>query len=265
MIRWFIDLNVRLSRGFDRLLPGEYRVDGNYDFREGFAPVWLRTGIRVVDVGGGRHPFIGPETKERLAIHVTGVDICAEELRNAPLDAYDHKICGDIASIVGTRDADLCICQAVLEHVSDVESAFRSIVSFLKPGGVVLIFVPSRNAAFARLNLLLPERFKRFMLFRIFPQAKGESGFPSYYDQCTPRDFRRIASLVGLELADQRNYFCSMYFSFFAPLHVLWRMWIVVFRFLAREQAAETFSMALRRPLVSASSPTQYDAGRPAL
>ena len=44
-----------------------------------------------------------------------------------------------------------------------------------------------------------------------------------------------------------RPYFRSSYFTFFFPLHVAWRVWLLVFRFFAREQAAETFSLALRK------------------
>lgn len=247
MIRSFINWNVRLSRAFDRLLPADYRIDGNSDFKNGFAPKWLKSNIRVVDIGGGKNPFIAVDKKTALAIHVTGVDISAQELERAPAGAYDITKCADISKTVGSGDADLCICQAVLEHVQDVEAAFVAIASFLKPGGVALIFVPSRNAVFARLNLLLPEWLKRYLLFTIFPQTKRDQGFPSYYNRCTPAGFRAIAKCAGLEIQEAKYYYVSSYFSFFAPLYVLWRAWILLFRLVANEQAAETFCMALKK------------------
>jgi hypothetical protein len=39
----------------------------------------------------------------------------------------------------------------------------------------------------------------------------------------------------------------SSYFSFFFPLYLVWRFWITIFVFLRKEQAAETFSMVLRK------------------
>jgi hypothetical protein len=41
----------------------------------------------------------------------------------------------------------------------------------------------------------------------------------------------------------------SAYFSFFFPMHVLWRIWLLLFRFFAGTQAAESFSLALKKDL----------------
>jgi len=247
MIRRFIDWNIRLSCGLDRLLPADYVIDGHSDFKSNFAPKWLKANARVVDIGGGKNPFLTVERKNALAIHVTGVDISAQELERAPVGAYDKIIRADISETAGTGNADLCICEAVLEHVQDVAAAFGAIASFLRTGGVALIFVPSRNAVFARLNLLLPERIKRFVLFTIFPHTKRDQGFPSYYNKCTPADFRALATSAGLEIQEAKYYYVSSYFSFLFPLHAAWRAWILLFRSIAGEQAAETFSMAMKK------------------
>ena len=246
-MRTFIDWNCKASAAFDMRLSSDYRLDGNRDFIETFAPKWLRPRQRIVDIGAGKNPFLPAERKAALGAHVTGLDISAEELSRAPAAAYDEVICADICSAAGEGDADLCICQALLEHVPDVQAALVSIASFLKPGGVALVFVPSRNAVFARLNLLLPERLKRFVLFTVYPHAQRDQGFRSYYNRCTPADFREMAREAGFEIVEQRLYFTSAYFTFFAPLHVAWRLWLLLFRQVARAQAAETFSIALRK------------------
>lgn len=64
-----------LSRTFDRMLPRSFRIDGNRDFRETFAPRYLEAGSVVLDVGGGKRPFVDTETKEALDLLVIGVDI----------------------------------------------------------------------------------------------------------------------------------------------------------------------------------------------
>ena len=247
ILRSFIRWNIRCSNAFDRLLPEDYRVDGNSDFRRGFVDRWLRPGVRIADIGGGKNPFINAGRKVELGAYVTGIDISASELANAPVGAYDATVCADIGRYQGTADADLCICQAVLEHVQDVEAAFHSIAGTLKVGGVALIFVPSRNAVFARLNLLLPEGLKRWMLHTIFPQSASDQGFRSYYDRCTPRDFTRLAAASGMVVEEARHYYVSAYFTFLVPLHMVWRAWVVLFRRVAGTQADETFSMALRK------------------
>ncbi|MBA3494709.1 MAG: hypothetical protein H0T87_11515 [Gammaproteobacteria bacterium] len=85
-----------MSRGLDRLLPADYVIDGNSDFKSNFAPKWLKANARVVDIGGGKNPFLTAERKNALGIHVTGVDISAQELERAPVGAYDKIICADI-------------------------------------------------------------------------------------------------------------------------------------------------------------------------
>lgn len=248
LVRAFIDANVAMSKWFDRqFLPSSFVKDGNRDFIDNLAPAYLRQGIKIYDVGGGKQPFVRVETKEKLGIYVVGVDICQEELDRAPTGAYDETLCADIASVQGKGDGDLVICQAVLEHVRDTEGAMKSISSLLKPGGKALIFVPSRNAVFARLNILLPESIKRKLLYTVYPGSRAAQGFPSFYRRCTPNDFVSMANSNGMVETDSVYYYMSSYFSFFFPVYFLWRIWIVAFKALAGRQAAETFSMVLMK------------------
>lgn len=243
--RRFIDMNRRCSRAFDAMLiPEEFQIDGNRDFIDNFAKKYLRQGMTVFDVGGGKQPYINRETKEALGLKVVGLDIDAKELSRAPPGLYDDVICADITKHVGSGTADLLVCQALLEHVNDVSAAFKSIASILRPGGRAVIFVPSRNAIFARLNLLLPEKFKRWILFKVFPQASVDAGFPSYYDRCTPLEFRKLTKTNGLQEIEFRPYYESAYFSFFLPAHMVWRLWTQLFRLVRGDQAAETFCFA---------------------
>lgn len=247
LLRKLITSQIRLCRAFDRLLPNEYCIDGNSDFLSTIVPACLRAGARVYDVGGGKHPCLSLDVKRSLGLTIIGFDIDAEELRQAPQGIYDVTICADIMKYSGKEDADIVICQSLLEHVPDLDAAIAGIRTMLRPCGLALIFVPSRNAVFARLNLLLPEKVKRWVLFSIFPQKRRSGGFRSYYNKCTLRDFREIAARHRLSVETERYYYVSSYFSFFFPLYILWRAWIVLFRTIAGPHAAETYSFALRR------------------
>jgi SAM-dependent methyltransferase len=246
-LQWFIAWQMRLSKSFDRLIDLRYRIDGNDDFKENVLPQYISRGMVIFDVGGGSRPYIDLATKVHQDLTVVGLDVDQGELDAAPAGAYDRVICTDIASYVGTREADLVICQSTLEHVKRTQQAFAAFATIVRQGGRIAIFVPSKNALFARINLLLPEKLKKFLLYNIFPhKAGGHDGFPAFYDRCTPRDFREMAKQHGLEIELQKLYFTSSYFSFFAPLYVLWRLWILGFHRLAGDQAAETFVMVLR-------------------
>jgi SAM-dependent methyltransferase len=248
--RRFIELQRRWSYRFDLQLPADLRVDGGTDFATSFVPDYLAAGMTVYDVGGGRSPLIAVNTKHRLELTVIGLDIDAAELARAREGTYDRVICADICTYRGSHDADVVICQSVLEHVSDTAHGVRGLASLLKPGGTALVFVPSSKACFARLNRMLPETAKERLLFAIFPEKReADGGFPALYDRCTMSDFESHAASAGLVVDRTRNYFASSYFSFFLPLYAIWRVWILCLRrFRGDEAAAETFAMALRRP-----------------
>lgn len=247
MIRRLINSQVWLSQTFDRLLPKKYRIDGNTDFIDSFVPKFLGEELTIYDIGGGKNPYLSVATKQALRARVVGLDIDGDELRLAPEGTYDRMVSVDITQYRGQADADVVICQALLEHVKDNDKAFDSIAGILKSGGLALLFVPSRNAVFARLNLWIPHKLKQSILYSVFPHTMRNQGFPAYYDKCSPKDFSTFARKHGFIIVDERHYYISSYFSFFFPAYLIWRIWILGFHLIRGKQAAETFSMALRK------------------
>jgi 2-polyprenyl-6-hydroxyphenyl methylase/3-demethylubiquinone-9 3-methyltransferase len=247
MLRAILNLQTAVSDRLDQLLPGDYRVDGNTEFACLIVPAHLANGLWICDVGGGQTPAIDPTAKQRLSLTVHGIDIDGDALRRAPAGSYDVQICADLTRYRGDGRADLAICRTVFEHVADTDLAFAGLASLLKAGGKALIFVPCRNAIFARLNLLLPERVKVWLLGAIFPETAHEQGFPAVYDRCTPRQFRELAERHGLALLELRTYWSCDYFRFCVPCHLLWRLWQQAARLVAGAQAAETFMMVVQR------------------
>jgi len=250
VVVWFrrmIAIQVRLTERLDRVLPDRYRVDGNADYVYDLVPRYLARGLTVYDVGGGKNPLIGRECKAELQLHVTGLDLDQDQLSAAPAGCYDATVCADITEYRGRGDADLVVCQALLEHVRDTDSALGAIAGILKPGGRALLFVPSRHAVYARLNLLLPQRLKERILFGLYPERRRSQGFPAFYDRCTPAAMEAAAARHGLESEVRRVYFQSDYFRFCAPIHAAWRCWTLLFHSIAGDQAAETYSLVLRK------------------
>lgn len=260
IFRRFIEANRKMSRWFDRMLPADYWRDGNSDFRNRFALEYLRPGMLVYDIGSGARPFLSAERKAELGVRVVGVDISETELKLAPEESYDAIRVSDIAHLEGNGVADLAICQSVLEHVRDNRGALRSLASIVRPGGTVVMFMPNRFALFAMLNRLLPEAIKRRLLFSIYPETVDGYGFKAYYDNCTPQRMERIARAAGLEPQERVHYWHSAYFQFFAPLHIGWRAYIVAVRALFGWRAAETFSLAFRRPEKAGSISSSQEA-----
>jgi SAM-dependent methyltransferase len=246
--RQFIDSQRALCRAFDKLLPRKMRLDGLLYFRTGFVDPYLKASAVVWDIGGGKSPYINAERKKGLNLKLVGLDIDKAELAAAPPGLYDATVCADITHYRGKGDADLVICQAVLEHVRNSEAALAAIHSILAPGGIALLFMPSRNAVYARLNRIVPPAMKRKVLSAFMPGIMlDHQGFPAYYDRCTPKEFRDMAQRIRFEVIEAHVYFASNYFMFLLPLYAVWRLWQLVFWGVAGIQAAETFVLALRK------------------
>ncbi len=237
----------RLCRLLDRFLPKEYLVDGNTDFLSVFVPRYISPGQWVIDIGGGRNPAISSSDKSRNRLFVEGFDIDPGELSKAPTGSYDRKTVADILEVPPEPRADLAICQSLLEHVRDTDRAFEAISGLMKPGGILLLFVPSGKAVYARVARVIPDSLKQTLLGFIYHQSIDRRGFPSIYDRCSPGEFRKLADRNGFTVLKCRPYFISSYFSFWLPFYALWRCWVVLNHRFQGEEGAETFTMVLRK------------------
>lgn len=231
----------------DKMMPEKFLVDGNSDFVTVFVPKYLHYGAKVYDIGGGKRPFFCEQEKHEHGLRVVGFDIDAEELLKAPKGAYDDVVLGDITRYHGAGDADVVICQSLLEHVLSQNAAFKAISTMLKPGGLALVFVPSRNALFARLNLILPDSFKKKLLAKVQPKSSWQKGFPAYYEKCTPVDFRKLAKKNNFSVQEEKHYYKSSYFNAFFPAYLVWRVWTLIYYLLSKENAAETFCLCMMK------------------
>jgi len=242
----FVRWQFSLSRAFDRLLDERYRIDGCKDFVSNFVPRHARCRAEVWDVGGGRTP-LSAALKDGMEWTTVGLDIDLSELQEAPSGTYDRIVPADITRYRGEGSADMVICQSLLEHVENVEQALEGMATILKPGGLALLFVPSRFAVYTFLGRLCPEKLKRILLRRLVHRDVPFYPFPAYYDRCTPGEFAEMARRTGFELDQQQFYYASEYFMFLTPLHIAWRVWQIAARQLLKDQAAETFALCLRK------------------
>lgn len=246
--RQFINLNIALSLLIDKALPARLREDGNKFFLREMLPKALKEGATVYDLGGGSQPCISLEDKDQRCLTLVGLDISAQELLAAPEGVYDRTVAADLCTFIGNEDADIVVCQALLEHVPDTSEAMRAIASIVKPGGRAYLFVPSGNAVFARLNILLPESLKRRALFALFPhKALGHDGFNAYYDQCTPSKIEFLAYQNSMEVEECQLFWTSSYFRILTPVFIIWRLWQVLSYPMLGKDSAETFAYVLRK------------------
>jgi 2-polyprenyl-3-methyl-5-hydroxy-6-metoxy-1,4-benzoquinol methylase len=253
MLSKFIALNAKLSFKLSDLaerIAG--RRNGLIEFLGEVLPSQLKPGMRVLDVGGGKFPAISTYLKQQLALHVTGLDIAAEQLEQAPPGSYDETIVGDVATAALDASCyDLIVSVTVLEHVRDNHRALANLGQALAPDGVMLHFVPCGNAPFARVNALLGHRLAKRVLYTLQPSASEMAGFPSYYDHCTPRQLTRLLSEQGLTVAEIKPYYFSEYLRFCVPLYAVELARQLLMQGLGLKSLAEAFAIIARKPTVA--------------
>jgi SAM-dependent methyltransferase len=176
-------------------LPARYHEAWKAPFR-GEVTRRLRSGITVLDIGGGRHPVLAPAERPD-GVRYVGLDLDARELEAAGEGAYDVSIAGDatarIPELAGA--IDLAVSWQVFEHVPSLEAVLRNIRDYLKPGGALVSLFSGRWAAFALVNRLIPENVGVPIARRV-GRGKGTNKpvFQAYYDSCS---YTAVTELLG--------------------------------------------------------------------
>lgn len=181
----------------------------------------LRAELRVLDAGSGRWPILSPEVRRRHRMHVTGLDLEAEQLSLAAADSYDATIVGDVSQTeLPQAGYDLILSRTLLEHLPNVDATIRNLASALKPGGFMLHVLPNRRAPFTAINRMLGNRWGRRVLHALYPDSRSGAGFPAFYDRCTPAELTSCCRDAGLSAIDVIPYYATDYFSFCLPLYL---------------------------------------------
>lgn len=256
MLRKCLDLNTRLSHWqrsmASRVIP-HLAHDGASEFHKRILQSLLSPGLRVLDVGGGKHPAISLQAKRDLGLHIVGLDISDTELVQAPAGAYDHIVVGDVATVDIPGQYDLIFSRSVIEHVQDPASAIENLSRVLAPGGTMAHFMPCRNAPFAIINRFLGNQVARQVLFTLFPDKRHDSGFQAFYNHCTPTELAALIAGQGLEVVKVIPYYKSDYAAFFAPFYTIEMLRQALMCYLDWENYAETFSIVVRNPAAAAA------------
>lgn len=209
----------------------------------------LRPGMVVMDVGGGKRPIIASDLKASLRLRVIGVDISQAELNAAPPGCYDQIICGDITTAAALPEVDLVICHSVTEHVKDPSTMYLNIFRTLRPGGLVLAYIPNKFALYALVNAAMPNRISKALLGFFHWETKEEIGFPALYRRCYPSGFKALLSGAGFKIVRIQVTYRSEYGSFFAPLHATELAWQFFTSHLNLRNLCEAFTVVAQKPL----------------
>jgi len=141
---------------------------------------------------------------EGLEYRVVGVDLdaVAVQTRVSVRKDLDEVIIGDLHTVdLGARKFDIIFSSFVLEHVIGVEPLLERFVSWLRPGGIIIIRVPDPDSVKGLTTKLTPHWF-HIWYYRVvlsYPDA-GKPGKPPY-----PTIYEPIVSRSGLREFCEKN------------------------------------------------------------
>lgn len=168
----------------------------------------------IIEVGGIDRPLLN----KRHNYQYIGIDI--EEKEECYL-IYDKFYVQSIESPLNSQ-GDIIISITLLEHVEDNTSSINNIFSALNPGGQTHHYIPSKNHPYSiALRLVGPTLQKKLIPF-IRPDAVDVTGYPAYFDQCSPQEMRENFARAGFTNIEVKSFYrANDYFAFFLPLYLL--------------------------------------------
>lgn len=147
--------------------------------------------IEILEAGCGRR---WPYDLTGLDYDLTGLDLDAESLRIRQEDKRDlhHVVLGDLRTVeFPTGRFDIIYSAFVLEHVPQTERVLANFLSWLKPGGLVILKFPDRDSVYGFVTRLTPFWFhvlyKRYVVGNLNAGKPGYGPYPTVHEEIIAR------------------------------------------------------------------------------
>ena len=152
----------------------------------------------VLDVGCGRGQYAEDPVGARRGLRVLrgkcrkviGMDVDTAAEANPYLDEF--RLLDGPDWPVDDASADLCLCDAVLEHVEDPDGFFAQCRRVLRPGGYLCFRTPNVTSYFGVMARLIPSSRHSRVLAKVQKDRKEEDVFPTLYRCNTRRRIRHM-------------------------------------------------------------------------
>ncbi len=249
MLKAILKMNRDLSRRAIRRHPKFFIKDSHKDDlgTRVIAICKERRTKLILEVGGIDRPTL--EKSPDYTFH--GLDI---EYREGCSNVYDDFVVQSIENPLSNH-YDLIFSYGVLEHVPNNDAALTTIFDALNPGAMTVHYVPNKNHLYAICLRLVGNRLQRVLIKLLFPGSVATTGYPAFFDHCSPAAFEKLLSRIGFQDVEIRPYYrANEYFAFFYPMFLM----ITAFENLCRRMNWRVFCSGMilfaRKPEQSAST-----------
>ncbi|MFK8078826.1 MAG: methyltransferase domain-containing protein [Granulosicoccus sp.] len=216
MIGQFVRANKKLQRKFDEAFPGFHPRESYFDIltdriQEDAAK---RENAKILEVGGVDRPLL-QKSEEYVYI---GVDI---DEKPQGLDVYDQFIAQSIEEPLAMK-VDMVISKTLMEHVPDNKASVNVMYQCLNQGGSTHHYIPSKWHPYSICLRLVGHKLQNRLIGALRPEAADVTGYPAFFNNCTPGAMRKRFEEVGFTDIQVTAYYQARgYFSFFFPLYAL--------------------------------------------
>ena len=195
----------------------------------------------LLEVGGVDRPLLSRSTDYEFI----GLDI---DERPECASLYDRFVVQSVEDPLPGR-VDMIISFTLLEHVPDNTAAIKAMYRGLNAGGSIHHYVPSGLHPYSLALRAIGARLQRRLIPMLRPGAEDVTGYPAYFDLCTPRAMTEALVAVGFAEIDlQPFYRANDYFAFFTPAFIVITLYENVCRRLGLRALASGFVVSARKP-----------------
>lgn len=202
---------------------------------------------QVIEIGAGARPYLSKEFVLGKSIDYTISDISSSELAKSNAD-YCRRIAMDMEADIPTfyeGRYDLVFSKMVLEHLQRPEVFHKNVLKLVSNRGVIIHFYACKFGLPGILNLILPEKFVDWLVYKI--QGRDpimDHRFTAYYRRCLGPVPAQIKwwNKLGYEIVDFKGFVGHTYLSRYRVLGWLEKLWT---RFLLTLNSAWVCSSAI--------------------
>lgn len=198
---------------------------------------------KVLEVGGIDRPLLSKSNNYKYY----GMDI---ESRTSCFEIYDAFIVQSIEQSAPDLIVDLIISITLLEHVPNNRAAVSSMYEMLIPGGRTYHYVPSKWHPYSIALRAVGPKLQKRLIALLRPAAVEVTGYPAFFDHCSPSAMRSLFLECGFESIEVRAFWrAADYFAFFLPAYILVAMFENICSLFRIKFFASGFIVRASRPI----------------
>lgn len=195
----------------------------------------------VLEAGGVDRPVLDRSPNYEFV----GLDI---DERPDCASLYDRFIVSSIEKPLPEK-VDLIISYTLLEHVQNNMASIRVMYEGLNPNGTVHHYIPCGLHPYSLALRAIGPRLQRRLIPILRPGTEEVTGYPAFFDLCTPRGMTRAFRAAGFTEIDVKPFYrANDYFAFFTPAFIIVTLFENVCRLLGLSTFASGIVISARKP-----------------